>query len=34
MDREKMIARYYLDTGILGAYETTGNTPPALKMRW
>lgn len=23
MDREKMIARYYLDTGILGAYETT-----------
>lgn len=23
MDREKMIARHYLDTGILGAYETT-----------
>ena len=22
MDREKMIARHYLDTGILGAYET------------
>lgn len=22
MDREEMIARYYLDTGILGAYET------------
>ncbi len=23
MDREKMIARHYLKTGILGAYETT-----------
>ncbi len=23
MDREKMIARHYLETGILGAYETT-----------
>ncbi len=22
MDREKMIARHYLETGILGAYET------------
>ncbi|MCB5712392.1 hypothetical protein [Lactonifactor longoviformis] len=23
MDREKMIARHYLETGVLGAYETT-----------
>lgn len=23
MDKEKMIARHYLETGILGAYETT-----------